>query len=188
MRLARLPRGQGRSFPVWLSVQDPEALRGTLALRTVDPNLTVGLDVRRGVYQVWGPSLDVGGWTPICDCQSDDGIPFRGSVPWPLIVRGLIQAREGELGPDRAARENAGLEAAAARVFESRLEEGSRYAARAVNGEVEGWGRCDGRDLDDAFRCADEGRSKVEPRGRVHFAMPGVVAPGAGAGESNHDG
>jgi len=98
-----LPRNQGRMLPQWLDTRDAEAVRGSTRVRTVDRNLIVGRDRRRGVFQVWGPSLNAGGWLPICDCQDDEGRPFRGPVPWEVIVAALVQARGGELSADVAA-------------------------------------------------------------------------------------
>lgn len=166
--LTRL-RNHGRALPGWLDTRDPEAARGTVRLRTIDANLVVGLDRRRGVFQVWGPSLSAGGWVALCDCQDDAGEPFRGSVPWEVILASLVRARGGELSADVAARHNERLQRSADAALDDRIVEGARFYARAVAGEREGWGRWDALEVEDAFRCADEGRSKAEPRGVKHF-------------------
>jgi hypothetical protein len=164
-----LPKNQGRMLPYWLDTGDPEAQRGSTRVRSVDRNLIVGRDRRRGVFQVWGPSLSAGGWLPICDCQDDRGRPFRGTVPWELVVAALVQARGGELSADVAARHNEALDRAKDAELERQVEAGAKYYARAVAGEREGWGRWDYRDVEDAYRMAQEGGSKAAPRGVRYF-------------------
>lgn len=165
----QLPKNQGRMLPHWLDTGDPEAQRGSTRVRSVDRNLIVGRDRRRGVFQVWGPSLSAGGWLPICDCQDDRGRPFRGTVPWELVVAALVQARGGELSADVAARHNEALDRAKDAELDRQVEEGAKYYARAVAGEREGWGRWDYREVEDAYRMAQEGGSKAAPRGVKHF-------------------
>jgi len=141
-------------LPVWLDTADPEAAKGSTRVRTVDRNLIVGVDRRRGVFQVWGPSLSTGGWVPICDCQDDGGRPFRGTVPWEVVVSALVQARGGELSADVVARHNEKLEQSQEAEFDRRVDEGARFYARAVAGEREGWGRWDAADVEAAYRKA----------------------------------
>jgi len=156
-------------LPSWLDTRHPEAARGTTRVRSVDANLIIGRDLRRDVFQVWGPSLDAGGWVPLCDCQDDTGRPFRGAVPWELIVASLVQARGGELSVDVAARHNEALDRANDAALDRRLEEGAKFYARAVAGEREGWGRWDAAEVEDAYRMAMEGGGKAAPRGVKHF-------------------
>jgi len=141
------PRNNGRMLPAYLDAQHPEAVRGTTHVRTLDPNLVVGLDTRRTTFQVWGPSLAAGGWIAICDCQDDQGRPFRGTVPWERVCVALREAREGELSVDRAERENARLRAQTAAAADRELEEGAKYWARGIAGELHGWGRWDAADI-----------------------------------------
>jgi len=162
---------QGRVLPQWLATTDPEALRGTQRLRTVDRNLIVGLDRRRGVFQVWGPSLSSGGWVPICDCQDDEGRPFRGFVPWDLIAAALIRAREGELSADIVERHNERLYADEDRRVDERTADGAEFYARAVAGEREGWGRFAAEDVEAAYLRQVLGE-KPEAQGVVH-SLPG---------------
>lgn len=185
MAVATKARGQGRMLPVWLDTGDPEAARGSVRVRTVDRNLIVGVDRRRGVFQVWGPSLQTGGWVPICDCQDDRGQPFRGTVPWEMVVGALIQARGGELSADVVARHNEALDRSREQELDRQVEEGARFYARAVAGEREGWSRWSTSDVEDAYRSANEGRSKAEPRGRVTFVPERrkPAAPGVSVGE-----
>lgn len=156
-------------LPVWLDTAEAEAERGSMRVRTVDRNLIVGMDRRRGVFQVWGPSVQTGGWVPICDCQDDRGQPFRGTAPWELVARALVQARGGELSADVAARHNEALDRSRELELDRQVEEGAKFYARAVAGEREGWSRWSTLDVEDAYRNASEGRSKAAPRGKVTF-------------------
>lgn len=165
-----LPRRQGRMLPVWLDTSDPEAARGSVRVRTVDRNLIVGLDRRRGVFQVWGPSLGVGGWVPICDCQDDLGRPFRGAVPWELVISALVQARAGELSADVVQRHNETLDRNRDAELDRRTQEGAEFYARAVAGEREGWGRWDASDVEAAYQRQVNG-VKPAPSGRHVFAF-----------------
>lgn len=171
MAVYQLPKNQGRMLPHWLDTRDPEAQRGSTRVRAVDRNLIVGRDQRRGVFQVWGPSLSAGGWLPICDCQDDTGRPFRGLVPWEVIVAALVQARGGALSADVAARHNDALDRSREEALDRQVDEGCRFYARAVAGEREGWGRWDHREVEDAYRMAQEGGGKATPRGVQHFVM-----------------
>ena len=164
------PQGHGQTFPPHVEPRDAEALRGSQQLRAIDPNLIVVLDKSRHVYQVWGPSLAAGGWVPIVDCQDDAGRPYRGRVPWELIAQALVQAREGEYACDRARRENDAREAQLEREHSDRFGDALRYARRAVQGELRGYGRHSAEDVAIGFRNADEGRLKAPPKGRVIYA------------------
>lgn len=161
----RLP-GQGRAFPAWLDTRDPEALRGTSRLRTIDPNLTVGLNLQTRAYEVWGPSIHFRGWVPICVCQDEQGRPWRGTVPWDRVIASLIQAREGELAPDVAAAHNEKIQRDVDDRERARVREGVKYYRKAVQGELEGYGRHRDQDVADGWRSANES-AKPQPRGRV---------------------
>lgn len=164
-------RNHGRVFPVWLDTTNPEAQRGTTRLRAIDPNLTAGLDSRRGVMMVWGPSLEFGGWIPICDCQDDRGVPFRGHIPWEIILAELREAREGTLSADRvlAAQDRQMQERDA---FLSRqAEEGAAFYRQAVAGEVSGSGRFSAEDVGQAWRRQVHGE-KPAPKGQI-ISLPG---------------
>jgi hypothetical protein len=90
-------------------------------------------------------------------------------VPWELVVTALVQARGGELSADVAARHNEALDRAQDAELDRQVEEGAKYYARAVVGEREGWGRWDCREVEDAYRMAQEGGSKATRRGVKHF-------------------
>jgi hypothetical protein len=141
------PKNHGRTLPGYLDTQHPEAVRGTTHVRTLDPNLLVAWDPQRAAFVIYGPSLSAGGWVPICVCQDDLGRPFRGVVPWEIICATLRNAREGELSADIAARQNERMLAAADAARRRELEEGARYFARGIAGELEGWGRQDAADI-----------------------------------------
>jgi hypothetical protein len=166
------PRGQGRMLPHFIDTKDPEAVRGTYQLRRIDANLTVGLDRRRHVYQVWGPSLSAGGWVPICDGPDDDGRPYRGTVPWELICHALIQARDGEPACDRAARENERREAELAARHGAEVTDALRFGRRAIAGERSGWGRWSGQEVAEAYARQAYGE-KPGPTGRKIYIARG---------------
>lgn len=161
------PRNQGRMLPFWLDTKDPEAKRGTVHVRGVDANLIVGLDTRRQVYMVWGPSLALGGWCAIFDCEDDRGRAFRGTVPWPLIVHELRVARDSEeLSADRVQRLNDEREAASIRALQDEQYEAAVYCAKGVAGDLSGSGRHSPEDVLDGYWNARESR-KAPPKGQI---------------------
>lgn len=158
--------GQGRAFPHWLDTRDPEARRGTDRVRTIDPNLTVGLNLRQRHYEIWGPSIHYRGWIPLCICQDDQGRTWRGNVPWDRVIASLIQAREGELAPDRVARHNEEARDAVDRRERDRVREGAKYYHKHVQGQDAGHGRHSDQDVADGWHAALSS-SKPQPRERV---------------------
>lgn len=174
-------RGHGQAFPPWLDTQDPDAVRGTRFVRSVDPNLTVGRNRRDGSYMLWGPSVSLGGWVPIAVCQDDNGVAFAAPVPWELIVQGIRrqydESERGLFAPQRAAARAEAWKDRQRRDSAARTNATLRYAAKAVAGEIRGSGRFDARDLMEGVVCADEGRTKTPPRFRKTYS-PGTVTPG----------
>lgn len=162
------PKNQGRMLPFWLDTKDAEARRGTVHVRGVDPNLIVGLDTRRQVFMVWGPSLALGGWCAIFDCEDDRGQAFRGTVPWPLIVHELRVARESEeLSADRAQRLNEEREARMVRELRQEQYDATLYCGKAIQREVSGAGPgYSAQDVLDGYWSARESR-KAPPRGQI---------------------
>jgi hypothetical protein len=159
-------KNQGRAFPLWIDTEDPDAKRGTIKLRTMDPNLTVGLNVRTHEYEVWGPSLEVGGWVPLCACLKDGGEPYRNPVPWDLIMVALRNAREGELSADWADRKNQEHLAAQEQQRTAFEEEALRFFLPAISGDLSGSGRHSGESAMDAWNRQTYGQ-KAAPKGRI---------------------
>lgn len=166
-RLPEPPRGHGRWVPEWVDTQDPEAMRGTQKIRVIDRNLFVGWDRSKAAFVIYGPSIRAKGWIPLVVCQDDYGVPYRCPVPWDVICLSLLKAREGELACDIANQRNDERMNREAELLMDRNREIARYAAGAVASEIAGNGRFDGRDLTDAVQCADEGRTKTEPRHKI---------------------
>jgi hypothetical protein len=161
------PKNHGRLLPGWVDTSDPEAIRGSYQIRRIDANLVVALNRRSQVYEVWGPSITAGGWVPICECRDDEWRPYRGSVPWPLIVQALLNAREGEPACEVAARRNEERAARDERQRGDELREALRYAHRAVNLECRGASPYPVRDVVEGYMNARDGRAKMRATGRV---------------------
>ena len=150
--------GTGRVLPAHLDTRGAEAVRGTNRVRAVDPNLIVGLDTRRGVHQVWGPSLSAGGWVPLMDVRDDLGVPYRGIVPWELVTAAILRGRAGgDQVADRIIRHNEDL--VRRREAQQRAETGEkvRYCAHAVAREWSGDGRYSAEDMLAGLRQAESG-------------------------------
>jgi hypothetical protein len=155
-------------LPPYLDLRRDEAVRGTNRLRSIDPLLLVAWNTRRELYEVWGPSMLARGWVPICECSDDYGRPFRDQVPWELIMEGLIQAREGDQARE-ALEQNERMHASRQAALDAKNREGASYFDRAIVGEIEGWGRWDGRDVADGWNAAAHGQ-KPAPRGFKIYA------------------
>jgi hypothetical protein len=177
--VARL-QNHGRVFPYWLDLTDPEAVRGTRHIRTVDPNLTVGLDTRQHVYSIWGPSLSEGGWVQLLECRDDQWRPFRGFVPWELITaairRQMDDAERGIFVTDRVQEANQRREQRAEREQSEAYGDALDYAARAVSRELSGDSPWSAEDVVQGYHNAREGRSRA-PRKQRHFG-PGLPVAG----------
>lgn len=158
--------GQGKALPWWLDTRDPEAIRGTTRLRTIDPNLIVGRNRKTKVFEVWGPSLHYCGWVAICECRDDQWNPWYANVPWERVVASLIEARDGMLAPDRAAAHNERLQAEMDARERDRVREGVKYYRRHVQGQDRGYGRHSDQDVADGWHAALSS-AKPAPRGQV---------------------
>lgn len=159
-------------LPPYLDTKAPEAVRGTNRLRSLDTNLIVGLDTRRGVFTIYGPSTTFRGWVPIADAQDDNGRPFRGIVPWELIMKGLIDAQDGPTCAERAFAANERMEHERQQTLDNRNHAAAEYFNEAMVGELEGWGRWSGQDVADGWHSASES-AKPAPIEQRTFA-PGV--------------
>lgn len=170
----------GHVLPGYVDTRDPEAVRGTNRVRSVDPNLLAvfnreqwGNDGVQGMYQVWGPSVDAGGWVPLLDVMDDYGKPYRGVIPWELVVAAIVRGREeGEGVIDRILAHNERLQAADEARRRNDCREGVRYFRRAIAGEVSGWGRWSAEDVARGYRSAKDSE-KAAPVGQRVF-VPGV--------------
>jgi hypothetical protein len=157
-------------LPPYLDTKMPEAVRGTNRLRSIDPNLIVGWDTRRGVFTVYGPSIAFRGWVPIADCADDQGRPFRQIVPWELIMRGLVEAQDGPSSAEKALAHNERQHAARQADLDARNHAAAEYFDDAMQGEIEGWGRHRGQDVADGWKSATASQ-KPEPVGQRVFAQ-----------------
>jgi hypothetical protein len=145
MRLAT----PGGMFPAWLDTRDPEAVRGSNRVRAFDRNMVIGLDTRRWVYQLWGPSISAGGWVPIADVTDDYGQPLRGSgLVWDSVLLMVQRAREGaEAACDRVHAHNERLRASRLADMQADRRERTAYCAKAIGREVNGDGRYSAEDM-----------------------------------------
>lgn len=169
-------KNQGRTFPAWLDLRDPEAMRGTVRVRSVDPNFTVGLDTRRQVYQVWGPALELGGYVPIMEVQDDRGVPYRGLVPWELVQHAIRRGRESTTSAvDRVAEHNRQLTASRKADMENEHLEAAKYCEEAMVREFQGNSPWDARDVMDGYRSALTGSGKAEKRGLKVYDGQGLL-------------
>lgn len=163
-----------RIFPSWFDTSNPEAQRGTKFLRSVDPNLLVGFDTRKGCFTICGPSLSAKTWVPLTDCYDDQGRYFRAFVPWEKIAAGVKQqmadAERGIFVVDRVKEHNARLDREKEAAFEDEVRSSMKYARKAIATEYDGASRWSGREVAEGYVMARDGRSKAAPVGRKIFA------------------
>jgi hypothetical protein len=175
-------RGHGRILPIWFDARDPEAQRGTVRLRSIDPNLIAGLNRKRGVYEIWGPSTVQAGWVPLVECSDDYGKPYRGNVPWDLICISIARARQdGESAVDRVLAHNERLRASRQATIDDRNRASVQYAQKAIADEWDSASRFSSADVMLGLKNADEGRSKRTAEERTELiSLPGRTPAGKG--------
>lgn len=147
-------QGHGRMLPVWLDTQHPTAVHGTARVRSVDREFLVGLDRRRMVFQLWGPSIYAGGWVALQDVTDDFGRPLPpNEIAWELLTAALIRGREEGLNAAERVRDhNARLQAQQEKAGADDRRERVGYFQKAVYRELDGDGRWNAQDVERGYR------------------------------------
>jgi hypothetical protein len=136
-------------LPFWLDTRDPEAVRGTARVRSVEPLWLAALDRRasarqgRPVYVVWGPQFTRGGWGPVCELGT-----VAGSPDWTGFVVAQQQARRGaERVVDRVLAHNERLIRDRERVQTDHRLAAAEYFGEAIAQEQDGTLRYGAQDV-----------------------------------------
>lgn len=167
-------KNHGRAIPSYYSTRDPEAVRGTAAVRVIDRELFVALDTRRQIYVLFGPSLSMGGWMPLMEIVNDFGVHLRPPIAWEQIAGAIQRSRDHADEDFRQMHEhNERLRAYQERVLHDLGRSCTGYVKKAVAGQREGWGRWSPRDVMIGLHSALKGRSKEPDPNRTVFS-PGV--------------
>lgn len=158
--------------PYWLDLQDPEAVRGTRELGSLEAGLVVGLDRVRGCYTIWGPSRSQRSLVLIRRLEDSQGRAFTRNIVWWRVAQALAENRADKLtSADRAALYNARVDAARLTDLRSEQYEAASYFEHAFQGEMSGSGRHHAQDVSDGYFAARDSQ-KPAPKGQIISVAP----------------